>query len=121
MLLTNSNGEYGDGSRNKTPHIVGHIHRPPLVAHALQLYAQVLVRNKKGGKPREHVYCTAGRGEIQGSVGVISCRDAACRVSGSGTNRWLLELKFLRPGPRRGKPRLYGRLFLSHCFYFTGT
>jgi hypothetical protein len=37
MLLTNSNGEYRDGSSNKTPHIVGHIHRPPLVAHTLQL------------------------------------------------------------------------------------
>ena len=38
-----------------------------------------------------------------------------------GRLKSLLELKFLRPGPRRGKPRLYGRLFLSHCFYFTGT
>ena len=36
MLLTNSNGEYGDGSSNKTPDIVVPIRRPPLVAHILQ-------------------------------------------------------------------------------------
>jgi hypothetical protein len=37
MHLTNSNGEYGDGSSNKTPHIVALSQRPPLVAHTLQL------------------------------------------------------------------------------------
>ena len=71
MLLTNSNGEYGDGSSNKTPHIVGHVHRPPLVAHTLQLDTQIGGGDKKGGKPREHVYCTAGGGEIQGPLALL--------------------------------------------------
>ena len=35
-LLSNSNGEYRDGSSNKTPHIVVAIPAPPLVAYTLQ-------------------------------------------------------------------------------------
>jgi hypothetical protein len=49
MLLTNSNGEYGDGSSNKTPHIVGDIHTPPLVAHRLQLYEQISGEESEAG------------------------------------------------------------------------
>jgi hypothetical protein len=35
--LTNSNGECGDGSSNKTPHIGVPVRAPPLVAHIPQL------------------------------------------------------------------------------------
>src|SRR5258708_17816821 len=92
MLLTNSNGECGDGSSNKTPHIVGDIHRPPLVAHTLQLCAQVWVRNKKGGKPREHVYCTAGRGEIQGPVAPLFPVETRQAPSLAGDYFWRVVL-----------------------------
>ena len=65
-LLTNSNGEYRDGSSNKTPHIVAHVRRPPLVAHALQLLSASFWREiKEGGRPREHRYCTARTQPIQ--------------------------------------------------------
>jgi len=36
MLLTNSNGEWPDGSSDKTPHIVVPLPMAPLVAYALQ-------------------------------------------------------------------------------------
>jgi hypothetical protein len=56
------------------------------------------VRDKKGGKPREHVYCTAGRGEIQEPVSaVFSRRDAARRVStGEGGARYNYFFRSIR-------------------------
>jgi hypothetical protein len=65
MLLTNSNGEYGDGSSSKTPHIVGPIRVPPLVAHILQLSRVSLWW---GGEVRE----IARASSLYPSVGVDS-------------------------------------------------
>lgn len=58
MLLTNSNGEYGDGSSNKTPDIVVPIRRAPLVAHILQLLRGSSVRGRRAGERREHFHST---------------------------------------------------------------
>jgi hypothetical protein len=50
MLLTNSNGEYRDGSSNKTPHIVVPVRAPPLVAqYTAAIARKLLVRNRKAG------------------------------------------------------------------------
>src|SRR5208282_1338794 len=49
LLLTNSNGEYRDGSSNKTPHIGVVVQTPPLVAQTMQQLRKLRLRNKKVG------------------------------------------------------------------------
>ena len=57
--LTNSNGEYRDGSSNKTPHMVVPIPRPPLVAHRTQLFRANWVVDREGREKARarRLYC----------------------------------------------------------------
>jgi len=98
-LWTNSNGEYGDGSSNKTPYMVGPIRVPPLVAHVLQLFhASWWWGMRKAGERREHLYSTARGIGIQGpEVPWVIRRDAG-RRGGRGPS--LRPTKTTRVGPR---------------------
>ena len=49
MLSTNSNGEYGDGSSNKTPHIVGSRRTAFSCTHTAAITSKFLVGDKEAG------------------------------------------------------------------------
>ena len=130
MLLTNSNGEYGDGSSNKTPHIVGH--RPQTAfscTHTAAITRKLRVRGKEAGEPREHVYCTAGRGEIQGPAAPLFPVAPLLSLQRRGLPRlrqWhctqrALELKFFARAETGQAPSLQEFDFCRCCFYFAGT
>ena len=86
MLLRHSNGELGDGSSNKTPHMVVPIPLAPLVAHRLQLLRVIVVKGKEGRENARAIklYCGVGedtRGRFD-SLGLNRARDGRGR-------RWL--------------------------------
>ena len=70
-----------------------------------------MVRNEKVGERESIDTVPLASGKIQGAVAVILCRDAACRVSGRGTARELLELNIFPRSEMGQAPSLHDICF----------
>jgi hypothetical protein len=87
MLLKHSNGELGDGSSNKTPHMVVPIPLAPLVAHRLQLLHVIRVKGKEGRENARAIKLYCGVAEDTRGVWIVwayivrgTARTAACYI-----------------------------------------
>ena len=118
LLLTNSNGEYGDGSSDKTPHIVVLVQAPPLVAHTLQLLRASCWWGIRKAEDRESIdTLPRGGGRFKrprrlllrgGNVDFVRAHQFGVRHLGPHLDR-LHSCLFLRLG-KKGEPVLASEL-----------